>query len=77
MASDTLGKHGHGIGEETGKGHGGAYKLRISYQVMGADRGDRVGAGRADSQRGGTEPTGWTPWTARQTTATSVSTLNA
>jgi hypothetical protein len=46
MASDTLGKHGHGIGRETGKGHGGAYKLRISSHVMEADRGDRVGAGR-------------------------------
>ena len=35
------------------KGHHGAYKPRISYQVMGQDRGDRegAGAGRADSQR--------------------------
>jgi hypothetical protein len=41
MASDTLGKHGHGIGGETGKGRGGPYKPRIIYQVMGRDRGDR------------------------------------
>lgn len=46
MVPDRRGKHGLDIGKETGKGCGGAYKPRISYQIEGADRGDRVGAGR-------------------------------
>ena len=52
MVPDTLGIHGQDIGRETGKRPIGPYKPRISYQVMGKDRGDRETGRRAG--QGGT-----------------------
>ena len=88
MRPDTLGKHGHGIGEEKGKGHGGAYKLRISYHMHGMDMGDRDGQSRSGAGRmTGDAPRTTGRWTggqrdgdsqpASQTTATSESTIGA
>ncbi len=40
IAQDEGEKHGPDIGGESGKGHGGAYKRRITYQVR--DRGETL-----------------------------------
>lgn len=78
MVSDTLGIRDHGIGEETGKGHGGAYKLRLNSQVMGMDRGDR-GAGHGDGRTTGrgTRTAGRSVAGHHSPTATSESSLSA
>jgi len=52
MVPDTLGKHGRTIGGETGKGHGGAYKLRLSYHLQGMDRGGQSRSGASGQPAG-------------------------
>jgi hypothetical protein len=52
IAPDMRGKHGHCIGEETGKGHSGPYKRIISYQVIGMDRGGQSRGGDGDAHGG-------------------------